>query len=172
VCMDPEATRYARLRQAMTQAWETYQLDARMVLTGREPRAIIQELDEVLEGGGLVTTNLDVMWGGRSRRAFRLFGRVWVRLPALVAAARTALANRAWLLPWVNIRTRRGFILRFEPVIAPMARVPREALESDHPELIELCERLREVLEAWIVAHPTQWSYWDRFHRRLVEEIP
>ncbi len=171
-CADPEAAQYPRVLRRLEEAWEGYQADVRLLYTRRRARDIIAEMDGTLLDGGVVSTNLDVLMGGRSTRPFPLFGRIHVRLPALVAAARTALACGAVVLPWVNLRLPDGFRVVFEPPVGPAQPVSRDRLVETYPALEALCERLRRVLEAWISTWPEQWSYWDRLDRRLVLEVP
>ncbi len=170
LCADPEMNRYPHVFQRIEEVWQHYEADIRLLITRRSPEIILSEMDRVLLEGGVVTTNLDVVMGGRSRRVFSLFGRIRLRLPALVAAARTALACGATILPWVNLRLPTGFRVVIEPPLGPFPRVPRNQLVAGHPDLEALCDRLAYRLERWIAAWPAQWSYWDRLHRRLIDE--
>jgi lauroyl/myristoyl acyltransferase len=167
LCAEPEVERYPRVIANLEQALRDYGGDVRFVLTRRASKPVATELAAALDAGGFVTTNLDVMMGGSSERAFELFRGARLRLPALVGAAKVALRTGAAILPWVNVRTEGGFLLALEPPIGPVPRLG-ETVPDGHPELDALCERLRATLERWIVDRPEQWTYWDRFGRRLL----
>ena len=159
--------RYPLFLENIEQAIREYGGRGGLILTGGGFRQVATRMHEVLSGKGMVTTNLDVLMGGASEMSLSLFGRARVRLPALVGAAKVALRTGSVVLPWVNLRSGSGFRLRLEEPIGPLPRLGREVGE-DHPELTALCERLRYVLEGWITSQPEQWSYWDRFHHRLL----
>lgn len=164
-CSEPDVERFPRVLDHLQRALSHYGGDVRFILTKREPRLVAAEMAETLSGGGVVTTNIDVLFGGRSRRVFELFGgRARLYLPALVGAARIALQTGAVVQPWVSYRTARGFRLVLEPPLLPEGR--------GEPALERLCAQLARRLEAWITAAPQQWFYWDRFHRRLAPEPP
>lgn len=168
ICMDPEVRGYPNLIQTLERSLRDYRVELRLLVTHRDPRQIAAEICGCLEAGGMVTTNLDVMVGGRSQRAFPLFdGRVRVQLPALVGAAKAALRVGATVLPWVPLRQGTGLRVRLEPPIGPVPRLGEQAT-AEHPEVQRLCEQLRARLEGWITAQPEQWTYWDRLPRRVV----
>jgi len=167
ICSDPEIEAYPAIPKLIEQSLRDFGRDARIVLTRRDPKAIALEMAETLERGGVLTTNLDVMMGGRDRTPMLMFGSAKVRLPALIGAAKVALRTGATILPWVCMQAGDRFRLRFEE---PMGPVPKlgASFPDDHPELVGLTHRLRDVLQGWIRWHPEQWAYWDRFHQRLV----
>jgi lauroyl/myristoyl acyltransferase len=171
VCAEPEVERFPQVVTGLEQAIRDYGARGRFLFPAKDRQAAAREIAEVLQGGGVVTTNLDVLVGGSSRRVFTLFGRARVYLPALVGAARSALRSGATVVPWVGFRTEHGFRLCVEPPIGPVPCLGVD-VPDDHPELMELCERLRQALERWIVAQPEQWVYWDRLHQRLVQDAP
>lgn len=167
ICAEPEIEQFPHVLAKVEQVMREYGGDIQFIFTSWERRRVARVMTETLAGGGLVTTNLDVLMGGRSQRPFPMFdGRISIYLPALVGAARVALATGAVVLPWVNYRTAGGFFLKVEEPIGPVPRLGR-SIPDDHPEALALCEQLRGHLERWIRARPEQWVYWDRFHRRL-----
>jgi len=169
---EPDVDRAPHVRAALGAALGGYGADIALLLTDRPGRDIAHDMAETLGAGGLVTTNLDVLRGGGSRKELRLFGgRARLTLPALVGAAKMALHAGATVLPWVNLRQGEGFRLVVAEPIGPLPRLGAAA-EEGHPEVEALCERLREILEGWIAAQPEQWIYWDRLHKRLVEARP
>lgn len=167
ICSDPEMERYPAIPGLIDGALRHFGRDGRILLTRRDPKAIALEMAATLEQGGVLTTNLDVMMGGRDRTPFLMFGKARVRLPALMGAARVALRAGATILPWICLQSGAGFRLRFEPLIGPVPKLG-PTFPDDHPALVELSLQLRDVLQGWIRWHPEQWVYWDRFHRRLV----
>lgn len=125
------------------------------------PQRMIERILAALNAGQIVTTNLDVLCGGASTRVFRLFGKADVLLPAVVGAAKTAKSSGAVVLPWSNRRDEHDrLILSFEQPFTP-----DEATSA-------LSARLRDLLEKWIRESPEQWIYWDRFHKRLLNDEP
>ncbi|MFH1132832.1 MAG: hypothetical protein V1754_15975, partial [Pseudomonadota bacterium] len=175
LCAEPEAERFPSVLKNLQVVLKDYGGDVDFILTRRDNKTISTQICDTLSAGGLVTTNLDVLMGGGSRMVFPLFGgnvnqRVArVYLPALVGAAKTALRTGSTLLPWINLRTKTGFRLILEDPIGPVPCLG-QSVPDDHPELLALCERLRIILERWIVQNPEQWTYWDRLHKRLVQE--
>ncbi|MFH2007481.1 MAG: hypothetical protein ABI333_12925 [bacterium] len=168
ICSEPDLARFPKVLQGFEDVLREYGADIAFILTHRERRPISEEMTEILAAGGLVTSNLDVLMGGGSRKEFAMFdGRARVRLPALVGAAKSALRTGATILPWVNLRTDAGFRFELEEPIGPVERLG-SAVRDDHPAVEALCGKLVRILEGWIVAHPEQWAYWDRFHHRLV----
>jgi lauroyl/myristoyl acyltransferase len=120
---------------------------------------MIRRILAALNAGQIVTTNLDVMSAGASAEVFRLFEKANVLLPAVVGAAKAAKLSRALVLPWSNRRDGHGrLVLRFEqPFFADEGAAA-------------LSQRLRDLLENWIVESPEQWIYWDRFEKRLCSD--
>lgn len=165
-CSEPEVARYPRVLDNLQAVLEDYGGDVRFILTQRRRRDIALEMQETLASGGLVTTNLDVLMGGASRQEFSLL-QDRVHLPALVGAARMALATGATILPWRCVRTGAGYRLELLPPIGPLDRLGQ--VDETHPAVRSLSERLRALLEGWIRDQPAQWVYWDRLHKRRVE---
>ncbi len=167
LCAEPEVERFPFVRKTVRDAVEIHGVDLDFALKSEGRRGVATQLAETLEAGGLVTTGLDVLGGGASRRPWPMFGgRIHIFLPALVGAAKTALRAGAVILPYANYRTAHGAVIRFEPPIGPVDRLDGPVTE-ERPEVLELCERLRAQLEAWILEHVDQWTYWDRVHKRL-----
>lgn len=168
ICAEPDVARFPRVLANLEAVLQDIGGDLRFILTDRPSRAVAGEMGEMLASGGFVTTNLDVLAGGRSDLALPLFdGRVRVRLPALVGAAKLALRHGATVLPWRCLRERRRFRLVVDEPIGPLPCLGRAATAA-HPQVRALVERLRTHLERAIVEHPEQWTYWDRLERRLV----
>lgn len=170
LCAEPEVERFPFVRKTIRDATADHGVDLDFALKGEgygDTRTVASELVETLAGGGLATTGLDVLGGGSSRRPFPMFGgRIHLILSALVGAAKTALRAGAVILPFVNYRTAHGFVVQVEPHIGPVPKLEGEVSE-ERPEVLDLCEQLRALLERWIVAHIEQWTYWDRLHKRL-----
>jgi len=170
LCAEPEIEAFPHVKAKVEEVLRDYGGDVGFIYTSWDRQRIARTMTETLDGGGLVSTNLDVLLGGSSSLPFSLFGgRARVYLPALVGAARAALRSGATVLPWVNHRTETGFSIAVERPIGPLPRLGR-TIPDDHPELLALCEALRGRLERWITARPEQWVYWDRLHHRLVQE--
>jgi lauroyl/myristoyl acyltransferase len=167
ICSDPEMERYPAIPPLIDGALRDFGRDGRIILTRRDPKVIALEMAETLEQGGVLTTNLDVMMGGRDQTPFQMFGKARVRLPALMGAAKVALRAGATILPWICLQAGDGFRLRFERPIGPVPKLG-PVIPDEHPALVALSLQLRDVLQGWIRWHPEQWVYWDRFHRRLV----
>ncbi len=167
LCTDPEMESYPSVFEGTEQVLRDFDRDIRFVITRRESRTIATEIAEALDRRAFVTTNLDVLLGGKNQRVFELFGRARVRLPALVGAAKVALRTGATILPWVCTRSDASFRLRLERPIGPVERIG-PTIPDDHPALLALTEQLLDIVEAWVRWHPEQWVYWDRLHRRLV----
>jgi len=168
LCVEPGTERFPIVLELIEQALDDFGWDGGILIPQRQYPAIAVEISSLLAQGSIITTNLDVLSGGKSRASFPMFGRARIYLPALVGAARLALCTGATLLPWVNLRTQNGFRLVVEEPIGPVPRLGPDLVE-DHPELLALCEQLRSQLENWIRANPEQWVYWDRWHYRLAE---
>ena len=149
ICTDPYASRFF----PPSENPDTYSF----VPNSLEPHQMIRRMLAALNAGQIVTTNLDVMYGGASAQAFRLFEKANVLLPAVVGAAKVAKLSRALVLPWSNRRDEHDrLVLRFEqPLVAD-------------GDVEALSQRLRDLLEKWIVESPEQWIYWDRFEKRLL----
>lgn len=171
LCADPEINGFPSVFEALNRGLADYRRDVRLIVTKRDSRDVAKEMCEALEGGNIVTTNLDVMAGGRNNTPFLMFDRARVRLPALVGAAKVALRTGATILPWMSLHEGNLLRIRFEPLIGPVSRLGDRVDESD-PVLGELCITLRDVLQGWIRWHPEQWTYWDRFHRRVLPAGP
>ena len=149
ICTDPYAARFF----PPSENQDTYSF----IPNSLDPRQMIRRILAALNAGQIVTTNLDVMSGGASTQAFRLFEKADVLLPAVVGAAKAAKLSKALVLPWSNRRDEHGrLVLRFEQPFVADADV--EALS----------QRLRGLLEKWILESPEQWIYWDRFEKRLL----
>ena len=168
MCAEPEVERFPRVLEHVEAAMDDFGGDVEFVLPGGGRGAVAAQMLETLRLRGLVTTNLDVVHGGTSARIFELLGRR-VFLPSLVGAAKIGLRTGATVLPFVNVRTDDGFRVILERPFGPLPELGPD-LRDDDPELDALCQRLRGRLECWIAAHPEQWVYWDRLHRRLAEE--
>jgi lauroyl/myristoyl acyltransferase len=111
------------------------------------------------------------MTGGASRKQFKLFDRVLVYLSAIAGSARLALLTGAVILPWHNVRDKDGGLrLTIDEPIGPFPE-PEGKIDDQYPEFINLCEKLRCILEGWIKENPEQWTYWDRLHLRLVKRV-
>ena len=167
LCAEPEVVNFPTVLQHVQEAMSEFGGDVEFILAGNDRGSVARQMTETLSGGGLVTTNLDVVHGGTSSRVFELLGR-HVFLPSLVGAAKVALRTGATILPFVNTRTDDGFCVRLERPMGPLPALGSE-LSDDHPELEALCQILRAQLQHWIEQTPEQWVYWDRLHKRLAE---
>ena len=170
-CAEPSILKFPRLVQACESALGELGLDVELLGTGRDFVRIGEQITQVLRGGGMGTTAIDVLMGGRSRRAFSVLGGPRWRLPGLVGAARSALRAGAPLLPWSSPRVAGGYVVRIEAPIGPLPELGAAAL-GEPPELEPVCQRLVAHLAAWIRSHPEQWVYWDRLERRLESPEP
>ena len=167
ICGDPEIRRFPVVERLCEKAGEEYGTDLSFVYPDDGLKETAVEICQVLEGGGVILTNIDVLSGGSSQRPFPLFDdRIQVTLPALVGAARSALRTGAAIVPWNNIRTAAGFSVTLHPPLGPFDPLGPD-IPDDHPEMVALCHTLLHRLEGWIRKTPEQWVYWDRLHRKV-----
>lgn len=151
ICTDPYAIRFFPPRTIH----DTYAF----IPNDLNRQAMIARIVAALKSREVVMTNLDVLSGGSSTEGFRLFNKTNILLPAVVASAKLALLAEAVVLPWRNRRDERNrLVLRLENPIWP------------NSDIQALSEQLRSMLEKWILENPEQWIYWDRFHKRLIED--
>ncbi|MGA1840705.1 MAG: hypothetical protein ACMUIU_08785 [bacterium] len=169
ICTEPDVPRFPTAFQRLEEALKRFQLDISFINTRRHKSDVGWEMSNALKAGYLVTTNLDVLTGGGSRKQFRLFDSVQVYLPAIAGSVKLALLTGAVILPWHNVRDKDGRLrLTIEEPIGPFP-VPEGQIDDQYPEFINLCEKLRDILEGWIKENPEQWTYWDRLHLRLAK---
>lgn len=166
ICSEPDVVRFPRVLTNLTRAAGQFGIDSKFVLTDRPRELVAKDMVEALQAKSILTTNLDVMRGGRSDFQRTMFGRASVRLPALAGAAKVALRTGATVLPWMNARRPEGFVVRFEAPIEVEALASPGEIGSGHEGFAALTERLADILEGWIISFKDQWIYWDRFHKR------
>jgi lauroyl/myristoyl acyltransferase len=167
-CVDEEVWRYPKALAAMKAVAQGYSFDVDFTNASQPKGVVARELADTLLQAGALSTNLDVMNGGRGRAPLPLFDGASVVMSALVGAAKVALRTGCMVVPYLNVRRERGFQVHFERPIGPLPRLGAE-LSSQSPELKQLVGTLRGIVERWILLYPEQWLYWDRFHRRLVQ---
>jgi lauroyl/myristoyl acyltransferase len=170
VCTEPDVIQFPSVFQRLEKAFKQYNYQFSFIITRRHKKDVAMEIANALRAGSIVTTNMDVVMGGRSRMQFRLFEKALVYLPALAGAVKVALQTGATILPWTNIRDKGGhLILTIEEPIIPLHHISGK-IDNDDPEFIRLREKLRAILERWITDDPEQWMYWDRLHHRLINK--
>ena len=168
ICTEPDAPRFPTIYKRLEDAFKIYHLDISFILTHRHKKDVGLNIRSALKARYLVTTNLDVLRGGGSKKKFKLFDKTLVYLPAIAGTAKIALQTGATILPWVNRRDKKGRLkITIEKPIGPLPKF-KGKIYDDTPEFITVCEKLRVILERWIKDTPEQWAYWDRFHNRLI----
>jgi lauroyl/myristoyl acyltransferase len=168
-CTEPDLERFPTVAPSLEKAMAMYGVDASFILTSSGRSSVARQMCMHLSSGNIVTTNLDVLGGGASRQAFSFLDGRPIFLPAAVGAAKVALSTGATVVPWLNYRTDKGYVLRLESPLGPFSR-HEEPLEDDHPEVKKLSSMLAEILSNWVRSYPDQWVYWDRLHRRIAPE--
>jgi lauroyl/myristoyl acyltransferase len=160
ICTEPDMIRFPGNLRRVKKAVKAYKTNIHFILTSRKRALIADDMIHALKQKNIIFTNMDVVRGGSDRHVFTLFGEAELTLPALCGAVKIASLTGATILPWYNVRDRKGrFILTCEEPVF---------LSSETSVPYELAEKLCRVLEKWITLYPEQWIYWDRFGKRLV----
>jgi len=168
ICTEPDVPAFTTLTDKIKVFSQLYKWDISFLLTHGNKIHVALKMTESLNSHDLVTTNLDVLRGGSSKKTFGLFGNASVYLPAIVGTAKVTLRTGATILPWVNTRERDGtLVLRIGEPIGPFPEMDCK-IDMRSPVFLSLCERLVSILDEWIRESPEQWMYWDRFGRRVV----
>lgn len=118
----------------------------------------------------ILTTNLDVVTGGASQKAFSFFNTFNIRLPSILGAAKLGLLTNSIILPWHNYMDEKGRLhLMIEEHFKPILTWKTKLVDS-HPDVVDLSNRLYQLLEQWILDNPEQWIYWDRLDELIIPE--
>lgn len=169
ICTEPDVPNFPVILNCLQTAVAKFDRDVTFLLTRRAKKDVSIDMVDALNQKYMVTTNMDVLTGGGSTREFNLFGTVPVYMPAIVGAVKVALKTGATILPWTNRNVSGGkLVLSFETPIFPTVQQISDV--RLHPDFDILCDTLFRIFERWLKASPTQWVYWDRFHKKVVRK--
>ena len=166
ICSEPALQRFPLIHTTMRETAAMYNADLAIIQTERPRRDTRREIITGLHRQHFITTNLDVVQGGKSSKTFAFSDELAIPLPALVGASSCALESKAVILPWHILRSRKGiFRLKIdEPV--DTALVLQNGADSD-VSMGYLNDRLFSIFCTWLNDAPEQWVYWDRFQKRV-----
>jgi lauroyl/myristoyl acyltransferase len=168
ICLEPDVLAYPQVIERFRNLVRSFDFDVDFLTTDRNKKDVASDIAAILNEGGAVTTNMDVMQGGKSDIPLPIFGCAKAKFPAIVGLAKMALRTGCLILPWFSYRTTEGFVIRFEPHISTDP-LPQSSISQDHPEVLALSLQLCKIMESWICSYPEQWIYWDRFYHRLIK---
>ncbi|MBN1696657.1 MAG: hypothetical protein JW881_03995 [Spirochaetales bacterium] len=168
MCTEPDMIRFPENLKRLKEAVRVYNTALYFILTDKKGHDIAHDMINALDRGNIISTNMDVLRGGSDTYQFTLFGKARVTLPALMGAVKVACMTEAAILPWYMVRDGGGFVLTCEAPVFAGETGDRGSSRPQSGAHAAVAEKLRGLLEQWIIRNPEQWVYWDRFGKRLV----
>jgi len=147
VVMAPEQQVQARAMQDEARQ----RAGVKVVHAGDDPLAALSLLRHLRQRKGVVAMKFDRTAPGMRTREVSFLGEAWQIPEGLLTLAAVSGA------PVIPVFTRRLGFLEYEFITAPAFHVSRR---PDDAELDAVAQRLAELLEQFVRAHPAQWFNW------------